>query len=83
MIQIRYKMKKFVKKSIFSRIEDLHYKITPLKLSHIVNRKERRGARVDKLILCPLRGSLFKSGPVRFGSKNRFLPNFAQESTLV
>ena len=29
-----------------------------------------------------LRRSLSKNGPVRFGLKNRFLSNFAQESTL-
>ena len=30
-----------------------------------------------------VRRSLSKNGPVCFGSKNRFLSNFAQESTLV
>ena len=29
-----------------------------------------------------LRRSLSKNGPVRFGLNNRFLSNFAQESTL-
>ena len=37
----------------FTRKENVQYKITALKFNHLGNRKERRGARLDKLILCP------------------------------
>ena len=32
---------------------------------------------------CLLRGSLLKTGPLRFGSENQFPLNFAHEYTLV
>lgn len=47
-------MKSKVKDLKFLRKGNVRYKIKPLELSHIVHKKERRGARLVKLILCPL-----------------------------
>ena len=50
-----------------------------LELFGFLNKRcQNRSKLVEKL-----RSSLFKSGPVRFGLGNRFLSNFAKESTLV
>ena len=50
-----------------------------LELFGFLNKRcQNRSKLVEKL-----RRSLFKSGPVRFGLENRFLSNFAKESTLV
>ena len=40
---------------IYKERKRKQYKITALKLNQIVYRRERRGARLDKLILCPLK----------------------------
>ena len=50
-----------------------------LELFGFLNKRcQNRSKLVEKL-----RRSLFKSGPMRFGLGNRFLSNFAKESTLV
>ena len=61
----------------------------PAMIIFILARALRKNFNDDKLtkskptLQAPhLRRSLSKYGPVRFGLKNRFLSNFAQESTL-
>ena len=58
---MRYKVKKWVTNKINKGKKRVQYKITALKLNHIVYRKDRRGAHQDKLILCPLKLSITKN----------------------
>ena len=54
-------MNKWVLNKINKGKKRVQYKITALKLNHIVYRKNRRGAHLDKLILCPLKLCITKN----------------------